>query len=396
MSERKLVKNRVIALAFILFFLPGWILIQPVHSQVPDSDSSFVLYHYRGQVLRDSKWGKIVVFQRALSEALEACGKDGIGNADGIFGNGTYQGLMRLLSCPGFEDLAVASDHPLHGTVHTALWKRLLPKIHIPTVHERAFALSLTHEATDYDRVEWNYGTDDDKSALTWGPYGATVGYGNEVRSIIRKIFDDDPELVKSLFGGEFSTVEKLMQEDATMGWELLKPVYADTQRQQFWKKQLQRLGGTDKGREAYDWYAFDSGKWLTPGIHLLFSLIPNAEVTATEVDYGFFLDLAMHASISKKRIDSARNAISTENDRLARSLTSSERRRVIGQLWADFVNPRWKSDRMGRNVVYYIDDFGREQLTEEEVNAWERRTGWSAANFGLSDGRMYYPDFLK
>ena len=389
-------KKRAQTFTFILFILLCWIASQPAHGQDSDIDSSFVLYHYKGKLLRDSKWGKIVVFQRALSEGLQACGKDGIGTADGVFGNGTQKGLMRLLSCPEFEDLAVVSDHPLHGTVHSVLWKRLLPNTPLPTVHQRAFALSLTHEATDYDRVEWNYGTDDDKSALTWGPYGATVGWGNEVRNILKRIHDDDPELLKDLFGSEFSTAERLMQEDAKKGYKLLKPVHADRQRRQLWKKRLQTLGGTDKGREAYDWFAFGSGKWITPNLRRFYSLIPNAESMATEVDFAFFLDIAMHAGVSKKRIEEARKALDAKQEELAHSLTPSERRRVIGQVWAKMVNPRWRKDRMGRNVVFYVDGIGGDKLSEEEIDAWKKRTGRRASNFGLSDSRKYYPDFLK
>lgn len=369
---------------------------QPAYSQTLAIDASFVLYQYKGKRLTDSKWGKIPDFQRALEAALTACGKDGIGSADGSFGSRTQQGLFRLLSCPGFEDLAVANDHALYGAVHTVLWKRLLPDGDLPTVHQRAFTLSLTHEATDYDRVEWNYGTADDKSALTWGPYGATVGQGHEVRGILCKIHEDAPELLKNLFGEEFSTIEQLVKEDAAKGYALLKPVHADEQRRRLWKKHLEALGSTDKGREAYEWYAFHSGKWLTPSLRRLYSLIPDAKATATEIDYAFYLDLAMHTSIKKERVDDARKSIEAEQKKQGRPLTPAECRRVISQVWAGAVAPKWRSDRMGRNVAYYIDGVGRDKLTKEEAAAWEQRTGRSASNYGLSDSRMYYPAFFK
>ena len=80
----------------------------------------------------------------------------------------------------------------------------------------------------------------------------------------------------------------------------------------------------------------------------------------------------------------------------LARSLTSAERRRVIGQVWAKKVNLRWRKDRMGRNVVFYIDRIRQDKLSEEEIDAWEKRTKRRASDFGISDSRKYYPDFLK
>ncbi len=97
---------------------------QPSLGQNIDLESSVVLYHYQGRLLRDSRWGKIAVFQQALSEKLIGCGENGI-EVDGFFGKGTQKGLMRLLSCPDFAAFAVRGDHRLHETVHTALWQKM-------------------------------------------------------------------------------------------------------------------------------------------------------------------------------------------------------------------------------------------------------------------------------
>ncbi|WP_251964969.1 hypothetical protein [Salinibacter ruber] len=373
------------------------IVVQPVSGQETDRDSSFVLYNYEGEILRDSNWGKIAAFQRALSDSLRACEENGIAT-DGLFGPKTQDGLIRILSCPGFEDLAVTSDHPLHGTVHSKLWKRLLPNTPIPTVHERAFALVLTREGTDYNDVEWNYGTRDDKSALTWGPYGATAGWGNEVRGILKRVHTNDPDLLKDLFEGEYSMVEDLIQKDADQGYEVLKPVHSDTVRRQIWETGLQKLGSSVEGREAYDWYAFRSEKWLKPNLRLLYRLIPNAEQKATEVDYAFFLDIGLHALVNSTRIDKAKEAIEAKQEESAGSLTPSERRRMIGQVFAERVDAEWQKDRRGRNVTFYVDGIGKNNLTQEEVDAWEDR--WPprlrASHFGLSDHRKYYPEFLE
>lgn len=202
-----------------------------------------------------------------------------------------HNGCQRRLACPGFEAYAVADDHPLHGTVHTALWQHVLPEAPVPTVHARAFALALTHEATDYDRVEWNYGTADDRSAVTWGPYGATAGWGNEVRAILRRVHEQHPALLPDLFGDEFASVEALLDGDRTDGYDLLKPVYDDPQRRQAWREALQALGRRAEGRAAYDWYAFESGQWLSPNLRRLYHLVPDA--AATEIDYAFSLTSA-------------------------------------------------------------------------------------------------------
>ncbi|MCP4051026.1 MAG: hypothetical protein GY730_10010, partial [bacterium] len=87
--------------------------------------------------------------------------------------------------------LPACQEKPLNDT----------PKL---TVHERAFSIILLHEGTDYDCTEWNYGTGDDKSALTWGPYGATVGWKNEVRGILKIIHNNNSELLMKTFDKEF------------------------------------------------------------------------------------------------------------------------------------------------------------------------------------------------
>jgi len=355
---------------------------------------NFVLYHSQGKMLRDSKWGKIPAWQTALNAALLACGKAGIGAADGMYGKGSQQGLMALLSCPAYRDLAIEVEDPLYGKVTSILWSRLLPDTALPSTHERAFALSLTHEATDYDRVEWNYQTADDLSALTWGPYGATVGWGNEVRSILIHLFQGHAEFVTATFGAEFASVEQLMTAEAKQGYALLKPIFADIERRAAWKHSLQLLGASEVGIQAYNWFAFDSGQWMSQNLQRLYALIPDADKQATEADYGFFLDLAMHAGVSSKRIAEAQQALEVKQTSLGRPLTSAERRREIANVWAEQVNARWRDDRVARNVVFYVDGIGEGQLSEQERQAWLKRTGLKASYFGLSDTRHYYPSF--
>jgi hypothetical protein len=203
-------------------------------------------------------------------------------------------------------------------------------------VHERAFALVHTHEGTDYDRVEWNYGTPDDPSALTWGPFGATVGWGNEIRGILIRLQEKTPDLLEDLFGNEFPTVSKLMTQSPNEGYNILKPVHSDLQRRQLWKEKLQALGALEPGRAAYDWYAFRSNEWLKPNLRRLYQMIPDAPSEATEIDYAFFLDLGAHASVSQGRITGAMAAIEAEKTKFGRRLSPAERRRVIGQYFAD------------------------------------------------------------
>ncbi|OBP16234.1 hypothetical protein A5320_02125 [Rheinheimera sp. SA_1] len=347
-------------------------------------EDSRILYHYTGQILRDSKWGKIALFQESLSMQLVKCGKKPIA-IDGIFGNDSLNALAALKSCDDFKNYVIASSHPISGEVHTNLWQKLLPETPLPTVHERAFALSLSHEGTDYDQVQWNYNTSDDKSALTWGPYGATVGYGQEVQAILRKINSDDPALLENVFENEFETIQELIKNGSN-GYELLKKVFLDGNRRKIWVDKFRILSTYTIVRENYEAYAL-SDKWLRSPMKLLYRLLPNGMSNGTEIDYSFFLDNSMHMTINMDRVRKCLLAIEQEQKKIGRNLTPAERRRVISK---NLVPSMQQNDRLGRNVVYYVDEIG--DLSQNEMTNWKKRTNRKASNFGLSDARKYNP----
>ena len=356
------------------------------------ADASATLYQYRpgGPALFDSKLSPMTLFQRALSDALIACDQNGIA-ADGQFGPGSRKAIQRLSSCAGWEDTAWSPDNPLHGTVDTKLWRRVLPGTPFPDAGTRAFGLVLALERTDYNRVEWNYGTGDDRSALTWGPFGATAGHGNEIRAILERFIATAPGLVDQAFGREAAFVRRFITAPGNQGYALLKPEYGDSARKHLWTQALEHLGALPEGRAAYDWYAFVSGKWFTAGLKRLKSLVTRRAVT--EIDHAFFLDLAVHASIKRSRIDESRTAIEAETARRGRALTPAEMRQAIGSAFAARVNPRWRNDRLGRNVVFYVDGVGITALSGKERTVWRHRSGYRASYYGLSDKRStVYP----
>lgn len=350
-----------------------------------------ILYKYEGATLCDSKWGRIPEFQSALSDELVKCGKKGI-TADGIYGKGTHKALVELGNCSGYEDLQINSGS---AVITTLLWQRLMPEASLPSTHERAFALALSHEGTDYDRVEWNYGTADDNSALTWGPYGATVGWGNEVRAILIRIAQTDSSLLSKVFASDYKAISSLIEAPINQGYRAIKPYFDNYGSRARLKQAFKKLGEKKIARTEYDAYAFDTNKWLSPNLRRLYSLIPDAQSNATEIDYAFFLDLGMHVSVKQSRIDKARSALSDEEKRLERELKPSERRRLIGDVFVNSIDQRWASDRLGRNVVFYIDDLGESNLRNKEIRAWKNRTRRRASQFGLSDSHLFYPKFL-
>jgi len=344
-----------------------------------------VLFDSQAGTLVGSKFGPIATFQRALSVELGKCGKPTV-IADGKLGTKTQKAIVDFQRCRiGTDDKLLSK----HGELTVGLWRAVLPTESLPNVVERSFVLWLSHEGTDYDDMEWNFGTADEASGLTWGPYGATVGYGNEVRGILAKIEREQPGLIEKVFANESSVVKQLIMRRADDGYSILKPVFDNRSRRAEWPEMFRQLGEHKEVREAYDWYAFQSPDWLQPPLRKLYGLL-NDPPKPTEVDFAFFVDIAMHMSLSEARISKTRDAIAaTEREH---ALSSGERRRVISRA---LVPTHQVEDRLGRNVVYYVDAIGADNLSTEEKNAWSVRSAMRASQCGLLD-REFLPDFVK
>jgi hypothetical protein len=96
------------------------------------------------------------------------------------------------------------------------------------------------------------------------------------------------------------------LDANGKQGFVLLQKVYDDNQRKNAWKEKFKELGKTDKVRETYEWYAWETDHWLRTNLRIVYDLIPDPESVATEADYAFFLDLSMHTGhtgyLKKKR----------------------------------------------------------------------------------------------
>jgi hypothetical protein len=106
---------------------------------------------------------------------------------------------------------------------------------------------------------------------------------------------------------------------------------------------------------------------------------------TPTAVDFAFFVDPAMHMSITPARIAAARTALASHASAGGAALSPAERRQVIGQALVGTLSNQVE-DRRGRNVVYYVDGVGEAQLSPAERQAWTHRSGLKASDFGLTD----------
>lgn len=102
-----------------------------------------------------------------------------------------------------------------------------------------------------------------------------------------------------------------------------------------------------------------------------------------TEVDYAFFKDRAAHTSPALERIRVAiANLLNTE---------PGAARWKIRRAIALNVRPTAQiTDRLGRDVAFYIDGSGISGLLDEERQAWTNRGRLRASDAGLLDLRNY------
>ena len=378
----KILKAMAAALAASLFMeIP---LGVPPRAQPAPADSEIIL-RYDGAALRGGRWSFVRTFQDALNDALAGCGIAPLG-ADGSFGRGSRAAVTKLGGCPGFGGLEVGAGERNAGILTQALWRKLLPDEPMPDAFERAHVIWLTHEATDYGKAEFNFTAtgqpqpNDRFSYLTWGPFGATVGHGREVQKILAMPAAN--AAIGPCFAGEATAVQTLLTASDPAARDLLRQVVVDPDRRKRWSDGFECLGTKPQVRAAYDAFALDTDQWLRPAVRRLEGLVGPDPVTG--VDYAFFVDLAMHMSISPQRIGAVRRVLADRGQQ-GGGLSASERRQIIGQTLVSLLGNQVE-DRRGRNVVFYIDGLGDDGLSPQEIAAWQHRSAFRASDVGLSD----------
>ena len=235
-----------------------------------------ILYQRTERLLVDSKWGRLAELQTGLNTVLAGCGADPI-TVDGRFGAKAFAALAAAAACKHWpansaRAITVANWQSVFGSTANAAHA-------MPSVEDRAFALVLAHEATDFDRLVWNYGTKDHAGA-TWGPFGATADFGNEIRGILARIDNLAPALIDEAFGTEATFVRDtyLRSLGAHDGYDLLDVVHNDPVRRDIWVRAFTRLAADARARASFLWYALESPNWLRPGLQMAYELIPRAD----------------------------------------------------------------------------------------------------------------------
>ncbi len=356
-----------------------------------------VLYAQNEASLFDGKYGKVAQLQAALKTALAQCrAPDANVIADGRFSPATAQAIRAVSLCPALRSKLPEGSAAFDGAITVSLWRALLPRVPLPDVAQRAQTLVLTYEATDYDDLEWNFCqsrprwtpddptkpcyTNDPRSYITWGPRGATAGHGREVQWILWRVQRRDRRALTRAFGTEAAAVRQLLTLNDDSARRLLCSVFADTLRRDAWTAGFANLGKVPLAREMYDLHylspASDGAKMAQ-----LYRVWELLGLSPTAVDYGFFLDRATHSTPPAPEIAATR----IREWLAAKSLPVAPAfaRQAFA---ATFPTPNQAQDRLGRDVAFFLDNLGADQLSEAERTAWQRRGRLRASDAGLFD----------
>lgn len=365
-------------------------------------------------------------FQENLQRVLDGCGKaqpavvpPGKGPS-GRLGATTRQGIQRALGCEAL--LAVPEDSPARdGLITESVWRGIMGSEPFPTAEDRANALVLSFEATDFgDEPEWNlcqdgqrgrrgqarpkggdlvcYNESDPCSFVTWGPRGATAGAGREIQYILWMAWKQDPALLQKAFGTEYAHLHRFFHLKGggkkTCDGEIpLKQfvcaVWTDPARRKIWDSALAELGHSLLVRGAYSrLYAlneFDGAKMRD-----YFKLWRELGLNPSEIDYAFFLDRATHLGGPPDDHGHAVQSLGAclHEERTKAVSVNGAARRCLARQQPHETQPEY---RLARDVAYYLDAYPEGTLTEKEIRAWGGYVPLSAVyNFRLSDATPF------
>ncbi len=370
-------------------------LVTPLPAQ-----NNVVLMKLGSHALFGGKESFTAALQRKLNQLPAPCGSVTKLVENGRFDASLRNAIIRAATCGKNAALFAGDASAREGDLTVLFWKQILPEIPLPTVTQRAMVLVLTQEATDYDDLEWNFCqnkphydpavgqnscyTNDAKSYITWGPRGATAGHGAEVQQIVAAVDSDTAKrnLIDADFGRVASDIRRMLRLSDADTELFLCAAWIDPVQRAKWNDGFRKFGVEPDVVAAYN-AVYDSPQFDGGKIETWFRLYRTAGVAPTEVDYAFFLDRATQASApGAATIAAAARAM----DALGDGRSPAQLRRWIA------LNARPShqvEDRLGRDVVFYIDAL-ETSLTPEELAAWKHRNPIRASEAGLDDRRPF------
>ena len=409
-----------ICLVVLVCLLGPWPYVDLRSVAAENADDRIILDSRRYDIV-SGRYSVFADFQSGLQEILSGCGKpdpalvpsDGI--PSGRIGALTRQAIQRVLSCQAVVGIAQGSlAHK--GVITEKLWHAVMGGAAPPSVADRANALVLSFEATDFgDAPEWNlcqdgrkpntgsssdfradmlcYNESDPCSFVTWGPRGATAGMGREIQHVLWIVWKNDPRLLKRAFGAEFESLLRFFHlkngnKDRCDGPAPIKlfvcAVWMDEQRRHAWEMALTQLGQNPTVRKAYaslyELAELDGAKLVD-----FYELWGKLGLPPSEVDYAFFIDRITHLGgppdASDETVNSLKKCIHSQNGMVS---VHGAARRCLSRSQVHETQPEY---RLARDVAYFIDAYRDGALQESEIDAWARYVPLSAVNdFGLRD----------
>ena len=366
-------------------------------------------------------------FQANLQQVLDACGKPEPAvvprgeQPSGRLGATTRQGIQRALECEVLRDVP-ADSSARDGLITEAVWRGIMGSASTPSAEDRANAMVLSFEATDFgDAPEWNlcqdgqrgrrgqprqkgddlvcYNESDPCSFVTWGPRGATAGAGREIQYVLWMAWKQDPALLQKAFGTEYASLHRFFNlkgggkktcDGAIPLKQFVCAVWTDRARRRVWDNALAVLGHSSIVRDAYSrLYAlneFDGAK-----LHDYFKLWRDLGLVPSEIDYAFFLDRATHLGGPPENHGHAVEALSAcmREEKATAGTPNGAARRCLSRQQPHETQPEY---RLARDVAYFLDAYPLGTLSEKEIRAWGGYVPLSANyNFRLSDTVPYH-----
>jgi hypothetical protein len=335
----------------------------------------------------------------------------------GYFGRQTAKQIQAVLSCKEFKNVP-SSSMARQGALTRSVWRVVMPHKPPPNLQDLAKLLILTFEATGFsDRPEWNFCQDspappldrarrvlkgaacinqtDRCSMLTWGPRGATAGQGREIQWILHMVERRNNTLLIKAFGSETNNLLRFLHLKAPPPQScngssplehFMCAVWTNPSRRRIWSNALMELGSSPLVRKIYQQlyadYKFDGYK-----LRDYYRLWALAGIDPSEIDYAFFLDRATHIGgpppMDGKIVHRFLKCTKTTK---AIGMANARARRCLS---LHHPHPTMPTDRLGRDVAYYIDTIPIDRLSQKEFMTWDRHIPLRVArDFALSDER--------
>jgi hypothetical protein len=344
-------------------------------------------------LLIDSRWGFIQRFNTALVEQLQQCNKDDVQATTALlelgphrFGENSLKAISYLKDCrPDINASIIEADQ-----VSRELWTAVAPATTLPSVIEKAKAIAFAGagpNARDYNLAFWNADArpelgEDPREVFTWGPAKATVVDGCFVQKILRTVAakPNGSELLTTAFAQDPEALSIFLDASCDNKGAAFIKLGRDISRRNLTAKAFEFLGNNPVVRDAYDeTYLRKGGPWFNR-INDYYLLYKEADIQATETDFAFILELARGTPLPL-----AEFAARAAKIRGSKPSTPAEvRRGIVGLM--KFSSPASRKFVQGRMVSYFIDGFGEDKLSGDEISAWRDHSRIRASNVGLSD----------